>query len=172
MSDTRIAIGSTFQLSVADTRSSADGYTSEHFVSGQGLSVNMNAVYDSGRWTTRWTAAPTFDPGRYSYEIWLTLRNEDNEVVLNELLEEGSFEMYEPSSITDEAQNQSFLEKVLGAAEKALLELADSGHSSLSVGGQSFTFESRDDLLNFRNRVSVQLNRSRRPRFRGITFIP
>lgn len=168
--------GESFALTHVTDLSDTDGWSSTHYLSGDGVPHEKKAVYENGCWVSRWTAADTsvaaLAEGDYEYQIHLTGPDGQTGIA-----EQGRLEVREPSSETGTVARTA-TERMLGNVEAALLELTKSPSTSVSVGGQSYSFADRNDLLDLRNRLRNEVASERRaeqgmpPQPRGYLFQP
>ena len=85
---------------------------------------------------------------------------------------QGFFEIVETAKQDGEqAIPQSFAQTALAAVERALLAASDSGEVSLSADGVTFSYESRLELMEYRDRLRAEVARERIGNPTGARFV-
>lgn len=121
--------------------------------------ITLAASREGGQWSATILSATSLELllGAHAVQLFTELNGERTLAWECRLL-------VEPSLLAGGIQDAAtFAEKALAAAEAALLAYVDGADSSFSVDGDSFSFESRADLLALRNRFkrTVELERKR-----------
>lgn len=165
-----VSRGTSFTLTApADTERDADPWGVTFRVYGEGIEPeSYAAVIEDGEWTASVPAGDTrsWPVGEYAYEGALS-----NGGDVAEIIERGRFRMVASALAGDvRTVERTFAEQALEAVEELLIVASASSELSISTGGHSFSFETRDDLLAFRSKLKQEVDREspNRPRSRVI----
>ena len=133
-------------------------------IAGGGTRKEQAAALDGSRWKAVFptSVTSTLPPGTYVYEAQLTDGTETY------FVDSGRFEVL-PSLAFDDVRTseQSFAEQALEKVEEVLLAASGSAEISFSVGDQSYTFESRAELMAFRESLRNEVRREKIRNERG-----
>ena len=154
----QVVAGTTLAFGVRDAEAGASA-TCTYAVRGEGHRSTKAATRNGDEWEASFAASTTaaWPVGEYEFQA---LRTEGTKV---KLIDSGRFELIDKiATSAGRMVRQSFAEKALECVEAVLLDHAGDGAVSVSVGDQSYSFESRLDLLAFRERLREEVARERR----------
>lgn len=149
--------GETLEFSVdGETGRDAPEWSVTYRLAGMGSSRAVEATQEGRVWKATVPSSVTRDlpSGLYEYEAELT----DGETV--RFVDEGRFEIL-PSLAYDDVREVelSFARQALAKVEEVLLDASESADVTFSIAGQSHTFESRQELMAFRETLRNQVRR-------------
>lgn len=127
-------------------------------ISGEGILRDRTALVVDGIWRATFSSAETrdFPPGVYAFEAELSDGTETH------FPDSGRFEVARSlASGTDRKVASTFAERALAKVEEVLLAASDSAEISFSVGDQAMSFESRRELMAYRERLRNEVERER-----------
>ena len=133
-------------------------------IAGEGAKKSQVAALESSRWKAVFASSVTRDlpPGIYAYEAELTDGTEAY------FIDSGRFELLPSLAHGDDREvEQTFAERALAKVEEVLLVASGSAEISFSVGDQSYTFESRGELMAFRETLRNEVRREQIRNSRG-----
>lgn len=165
-----LVAGDTYKITTALANSPASSWTSTMYLTGlTPTSVTGSARSDNGfDFVFSSTLTALLDAGAYGYYIRATNGSETY------VRESGTITVLQNPA--DKVSTQVFAEKMVDLLEKALTNQLSTDEavavSSISVGGRSLAFLSREELIKERNSWISKLNKKRKGNSAPVKSIP
>ena len=160
--DPVVYAGATLDFEYTDAGAAANA-TLAFLVRGEGIFRRVTGRRDGSTWTGTVAASATASWPDGAYEFQTCLKTGSRV----DIVETGRFRVEKLAGTDHRHALKSFAEQALKCVEEVLLDYAADGAVSFSVGDQSYTFESRSELMAFRESLRAEVERDRSGRTGG-----